>query len=405
VARTDLDDGDAAGQLGEALLELLAIPVGVGVLDLTLDLGDPAVDVVVRAAALDDGGVVLGDHDLAGRAQEIERGVLELEADGLGDDLTTGEDGHVGQHRLAALAEAGCLHGHRVEGATDLVDHEGGEGLALDVLGDDQERLAGLHDLLEHRHQVGDGGDLALGEQDERVLEDGFLALGVRHEVRRQVALVELHALGELEVDAEGVRLLDGDHTVLADLVDGVGEDLADGLVVVGRDGGDLGDLAAVVDLLGLLLDGLHGGGDGLVDAALEGHGVGAGGHVAEALADQRLRQHGGGGGAVTGDVVGLGGDLLDQLGPHVLVGVLQLDLPGDGHAVVGDRGGAELLLQHHVAARGPSVTLTVSASLFTPASRPRRASSSNFRILDMGSSAHFSTMASTSRAFRISTS
>src|SRR5215212_5194657 len=36
----------------------------------------------------------------------------------------------------------------------------------------------------------------------------------------------------------------------------------------------------------------------------------------------------------------------------------------------------------------GPSVTLTASASLLTPASRPRRASSSNFRILDMGSSA-----------------
>src|SRR4051794_23930527 len=33
----------------------------------------------------------------------------------------------------------------------------------------------------------------------------------------------------------------------------------------------------------------------------------------------------------------------------------------------------------------GPSVTLTASASLLTPASRPRRASSLNFRILGMG--------------------
>jgi hypothetical protein len=29
--RADLDDGHAAGQLGETLLELLAVPVGVGV--------------------------------------------------------------------------------------------------------------------------------------------------------------------------------------------------------------------------------------------------------------------------------------------------------------------------------------------------------------------------------------
>jgi hypothetical protein len=32
--RADLDDGNAAGQLGEALLQLLAVVVGVGVLDL-----------------------------------------------------------------------------------------------------------------------------------------------------------------------------------------------------------------------------------------------------------------------------------------------------------------------------------------------------------------------------------
>ena len=65
----------------------------------------------------------------------------------------------------------------------------------------------------------------------------------------------------------------------------------------------------------------------------------------------QRLGQHGGGGGAVAGDVVGLGGDLLHQLGAHVLEGVLELDLTGDGHAVVGDGRRAELLLEDDVAA------------------------------------------------------
>ena len=101
----------------------------------------------------------------------------------------------------------------------------------------------------------------------------------------------------------------------------------------------------AVLEQLGA--DGL----DGLLDAALERHRVGAGGDVAQALADQRLGEHGGGGGAVTGDVVGLLGDLLDELGADLLVRVLELDLLGDGDAVVGDRGGAPLLLQHDVAA------------------------------------------------------
>ena len=102
---------------------------------------------------------------------------------------------------------------------------------------------------------------------------------------------------------------------------------------------------------LAWLLMALDGRGHGLLDALLEADRVGAGGHVAQALVDERLGQHGGGGGAVAGDVVGLGGDLLDQLGAHVLEGVLELDLPGDGDAVVGDGGGAELLLEHDVAA------------------------------------------------------
>ena len=140
--RADLDDGDAAGQLGQPLLELLAIPVGVGVVDLALDLGDAALHLVLGAGAFDDGGVVLGDDDLAGPAEQVEGGVVELEPDLFGDDLAAGEDGHVGQHRLAALTEAGGLDRDRVERATDLVDHERGEGLALDVLGDDQQRLA-----------------------------------------------------------------------------------------------------------------------------------------------------------------------------------------------------------------------------------------------------------------------
>ena len=140
--RADLEDGDAAGQLGQALLELLAVVVGVGVLDLGLDLRDAALDVVLVAGALDDGGLVLGDDDLAGLAEQVEGGVLELEADLLGDDLATGEDGDVLQHGLAAVAEAGGLDGDRVERAADLVDHQRGQGLALDVLGDDHERLA-----------------------------------------------------------------------------------------------------------------------------------------------------------------------------------------------------------------------------------------------------------------------
>ena len=80
---------------------------------------------------------------------------------------------------------------------------------------------------------------------------------------------------------------------------------------------------------------------DRRVDAALDVHRVVAGGHQLGALVVDGLGQHGGGGGAVAGDVGGLGGDLLHHLRAHVGQLVLELDLLGDGDAVLGDRGRA----------------------------------------------------------------
>src|SRR6202035_2630137 len=72
-----------------------------------------------------------------------------------------------------------------------------------------------------------------------------------------------------------------------------------------------------------------------------------------KALAHQRLREHGRRRRAVTGNVVGLLSYFLDQLGTDLLPRVLELDLLGDGHTIVGDRGGAPLLLEYHVPALG----------------------------------------------------
>src|SRR3712207_9251931 len=68
--RADLHDGDAARQLREALLELLAVEVGVRVLDLRLDLVDAALDRVGLAGAVDDRRGVLR-HDDADRKSVV----------------------------------------------------------------------------------------------------------------------------------------------------------------------------------------------------------------------------------------------------------------------------------------------------------------------------------------------
>ena len=348
--RARAEHAHAAGQLGQPFLQLLAVPVGVRRLDLGLDLTDPLLDRGLVAGAVHDRGVVLGDHDAPGGAEAVEADRLQLDAEVFGHERRAGEGRNVGEHGLAAVAEARRLHRGDVQQAADLVDDDGGQGLAFDVLSDDEQRLLGLRDLLEQRQEVRHRGDLGLVHEDVSVLEHGLEPLLVGDEVLRDVALVELETLSELQLEAHRRRLLDGDHTVLADLVERLGDQLAD-LGVLRGDRRDVRDLLLLGDLAGGLEQLFRNRGGGSVDAALEVHRVGAGGHRAKPEVDHRLGEHGRGGGAVTGDVVGLGGDFLGELGAEVLVRVLELHLLGDGHTVVGDGGRAPLLVDDDVAA------------------------------------------------------
>jgi len=87
----NLDDGDATGQLGQTLLQLLTVVVRVGVLNLGLDLVDAALDVVLGTGSFDDGRLILGHDDLSRAPQHLDVGGLELETDLFGDDGGTGQ--------------------------------------------------------------------------------------------------------------------------------------------------------------------------------------------------------------------------------------------------------------------------------------------------------------------------
>ena len=162
-----------------------------------------------------------------------------------------GEDGDILQHLLAAVAEAGGLDAHHVQGAAQTVHDQGGQGLALHILGDDEQLLAGLHHLLQQGQDVGDDGDLLIGDEDVGVVHDGLHLLGIGDHVGGDVAPVEHHALHHLGVGLGGLGLLDGDHAVGGDLLHGLGNQLADDRVA-GGDGAHTGDVIGAVDLLAL---------------------------------------------------------------------------------------------------------------------------------------------------------
>src|ERR1700761_8838717 len=347
------DYRDAARELGQTLLQLLTVVVRGGLLDLRLDLRHAGFDVGLLAGAVDDRGVLLVDHHLLGATEHLQRDVLELDAEVFRDRLTAGQNRDVLQHRLAAIAEARSLDGRDLQAAAQTVDDQRGQGLAFDVFRDDDERLAGLHHGLKQRQQFVQRGELLLVDQDVGVVELNAHLVGVGDEVGRDVAAVELHALDDVEFGLERLGFLNRDDALVADLLHGVGEELADLGIAVGGDGADLGDLVVRGDLLGVLLQVRDHGFHREVDTALEVHRVHAGSNRLGAFADDRRSQHGCGGGAVAGRVGRLGGDFAHHLSAHVLELVVKLDFLGDGDAVLGDAGSAERLVEHDVAALG----------------------------------------------------
>ena len=224
--------------------ELFLVVFALGLLHLRANLIDPLLEVFLLARAVDDRAGLLLDLDALGFAELFERDVLQFQTKVFADELAAGENGDVAQHGLTAIAEARGLDRANLEDAAELVDDQGGQGFALDIFRDDEQRLAGAVDLLEQGQHVADIGELLLVNQDEGVLEFTGHVLG-RDEVGRDIALVKGHAFDELQRRLGGLAFLDSDDAVLADLGNSLGHDLADGRVVVGADRGDVFDVLA----------------------------------------------------------------------------------------------------------------------------------------------------------------
>src|SRR5579864_2207435 len=361
--RANFNDGHAADQLRQPLLQLLAVVVAGGLLNLAANFFYAAFDLGVLAFAFDDGGVVLVDGDFLRLAQVRKLNVFELDAEIFRDRLAAGQDCDVLQHGFATIAEARGLHRADVQRATQLVDHQSRERFALDVFSDDEQRLAALGDLLEQREQVFHRGNFLFVDQDVWILEHRFHPLGIGDEIGREIAAVKLHALDNIELGLERPRLLDGDDAVLADFLHRFRDDLPDGRIVVGADrphlrnhfaGDGLGEFVefafvAFTFRIDLAADHF----DSALDATLQRHRIGAGCNGLHAFAIDCLGENGRGGGAVAGHVGGLGSDFLHHLRAHVFERVFQFDFFCDGDAVLGDGRRTEFLVDHDVAALG----------------------------------------------------
>lgn len=351
---TNLDNGNTAAEFGQSLLELGPVVVGSGrVVDQSSDLLASRLDEVLVTLAVEDDGVLLGNGNGAGGTEHVGGGLLKLDVELVSEDSTAGEDGNITEDRLSVVTKAGGLDGGDGELTSELVEDDGSESLTVNVLGDDQQRSTGLGGDLKRRKDVLKSRDLLLGEEDEGLLELDTLVLGVGDEVRGDEASVESHTLGNLNLVVNGSTFLDGDDTLLADLLHGLGNDGTDVGITVGGDGGNLGNLLRSGDDLFVSNEDLEDLVDSLLGTSTEIHGVAAGSDVLHTLRVDGSGEDSGGGGTVTGGVVGLGSNVLDKTSTEVLNGVLESDSLGDRDTVLGDLGPTEALADDDGSALG----------------------------------------------------
>lgn len=309
------DDGNTRAETGQTLLELLALIVG------GASIGDQGAELLAAlsnglggagASAVED-SVLLGNGDRANGSQKVGGEALELDIELIREDNTSGQSGEITQDGLAVVTETGSLDSSNGELAAELVEDGGSESLAINVLSNDEERAALGGSGLEGGENVLKNRDLLLGKEDQRLFEFDLLGLGVSDKVGRDVAAVEAHTLSDLELVLSGLAVLDGDDTLLTNLLHGLGEQVADGLVTVGRDGSDLGNLLSGGDLALVLAQELDNSVNGHLDTLAEIHGVASSSNVLDTLGKDGTGENGGGGGAVTSSLVGLVGNILDQ--------------------------------------------------------------------------------------------
>ena len=167
-----------------------------------------------RAVALDDRRLLLGGDDAAGAcrgppgcADSSERptsGLISVRA---------GDRGDVAEVVLAAVAEAGRLDGDHVDAcraggsAASVASASPSMSSAMTTRSLDTLQL-----LLEHRQDVVDGAEIFWSViRIVRLVDDGLHAVRVGHEVGRDVAAVEGHALDVLDLGLDALGLLDGD--------------------------------------------------------------------------------------------------------------------------------------------------------------------------------------------------
>ena len=343
----------AAGQFCQTLLQFLSVEIGGRLVDLMLDLSHTILDRLGLACTVYDHGIFLLYLYALCTAQLLQSGLFQIQTQLLADHFAAGQDSDILQHFFSSVAVARCLNRYYIESTTQLVYDQGGQSLAFYIFCDDEQTLAGLYDLLQDRQDVLDVADLLIGDQDVRIFQNGFHLVHIGCHISGDVTTVELHTFYQFQLGLHGLGFLDGDHTVVGNLLHSICYHVTHFFITC-RDSSNLGDLLFAFHLGAHLLDCFYCALGSLLHTLSHNDRICACCQVLHAFVYHSLCQYGCGSGTVTCCIVGLGSDFLYQLCTHVFKSIFQLDLFCDGHTVVCDQRSTIALIQYYVSSLRP---------------------------------------------------
>lgn len=339
---TDFDDGDFAKEGGSTFLKFFTGVVGFFEFSLGLDEIDAIRDGFFVAGTFDDSSFVFGGEDFVASTEDFHADFFELHALVARDDGSVGQDSDVFHDVFAAVAEGWGFEDESVKDALQFVQNENRESFAGNFLSDDNEIFAAsLGALLKERNELASAADFLVGDEDERFIEDGFLAVGVCDEERRGEAFVVSEAFDDFLFHLETLALLDGDDAVFADFADDARNEFAD-FFVTGGDRGNFGDFFVIAfDFFGGFFDAFDDSGARFFNSLAKFHRIDAGGDELVGFVQDVISENGDSGGAIASDFVELLGGGLDEfradLLAEVFFGAAEVDGFSDGDAIVGD--------------------------------------------------------------------
>jgi len=331
---TDIYHGNTANEFGKTFLEFFTIVIGRGFFDLGTDLFYPAFQSFTFTGAVYNCGVVFIDGNAFGCTKVCKGQVLELDSQIFGNDLAAGENADVFEHCLAAITKARGLDCCDLQCAAQFIDNQCGQGFTVYIFRDDHQGFAHFGNLLQDGQQIFHVADLFLVDQDVGVFQrnDHFFRIG--YKVGGEVTAVKLHTFNDLKGCIHAFGFFNGDDAFLADFIHSLGNDVADGFIVIGGNGADLGNFTLIFSGLAEFGKLLNCNFYGLIDTAFNGHGIVAGGNQFLAFFINGSCKHGCGCRTVTGHVACFAGHFLNHLGAHVLEFVCQFDFFGNCYAV-----------------------------------------------------------------------